>query len=230
MKDVHVFFFVVLLLQGLTVCAQKTDKMILHAGDSLSKYYRYLFPSFGDAVVKMRDGRSVVYKMNFNLLLCDMQFINRRGDTVVITNPADVDSIRLDSCSFIYDYQKGYFQILAVSDPVCLAIHRHVTFEPVPKGAYGSNSSTGGVEMLNSVSNRGGTIPLVLNEDIYVLESTSFFLYYKGGGLEKAGKAAFMRIYNGGKASLDQFIKTKKIDFNKQGDLEDLFHFCTQSK
>ena len=43
-----------------------------------------------------------------------MQFINPKGDTLVITNPADIDSILLDSCSFIYDYRKGYFQILAV--------------------------------------------------------------------------------------------------------------------
>jgi hypothetical protein len=222
--------FAALFLQGLTARAQINDKTIIHAGDSLSNYYTYLFPSFGDAVVKMRDGRSVIYKMNFNLLLSDMQFINPKGDTMVITNPADIDSILLDSCSFIYDYKKGYFQMLAVSDAVSLTVHRHTTFEPVPNGAMGAKSPTGGVEMLNSIANRQGTIPLVLDEDIYVLENTIFFLYYRGGGVENAGKAAFMRIYNGEKRSFDQFVKTNKIDFNKQGDLEKLFHFCIQSK
>ena len=224
------FLFAALLLQGVIAGAQQEDKTIIHAGDSLSKFYTYLFPSFGDATVKMRDGRSVTYQMNFNTLLCDMQFINRKGDSLVITNPADIDSILLDSCSFIYDYKKGYFQILAVCGAVSLAVHRQTTFDPVPFGAMGAKSQVGGVEMINSVSNRQGTVPLTLNEDIYVLKRTSFLLYYKGGGIENAGKADFMRIYNGDKKSFDQFVKTNQIDFNKPDDLEKLFKFCTQSK
>lgn len=223
--------FAVLLLPGLTVHAQIiNDKLIIHAGDSLSRHVTYLFPSFGEAEVKMRDGRSVVYRMNFNLLLSDLQFISPKGDTMVITNPADIDSIRLDSCSFIYDHNKGYFQLLAVSDRVSLAIHRRTTIEPVPIGGMGSNSPSGGVEMINSISNRQGTLPLVLNEDMYVLENTTFVLYFKDEEAENAGKAAFLKIYNGDRKSFDQFIKTNRIDFNKQGDLEKLFHFCIQSK
>jgi hypothetical protein len=225
-----ILLFAALVLQGITACAQINDKTIIHAGDSLSKHYTWLFPTFGDATVKMRDGTSLIYKMNFNLLLCDMQFINPKGDTLVITNPAVIDSILLDSCSFIYDFKKGYFQILVSSGTVCLAIHRQTTFDPVPIGAMGTKSQAGGVEMVNSVSNRQGTFPLTLNEDIYVLKSTSFLLYYKGGGIENAGKADFMRIYNGDRRTFDQFVKTNKIDFNKQGDLEKLFQFCAQSK
>jgi hypothetical protein len=225
-----IFLFAAMLLQGVTARTQNNDKTIIYAGDSLSKHYTWLFPTFGDATVKMRDGTSLIYKMNFNLLLCDMQFINPKGDTLVITNPAVIDSILLDSSSFIYDYKKGYFQILLTSGTVCLAIHRQTTFDPVPIGAMGAKSQAGGVEMINSVSNRQGTFPLTLNEDIYVLKSTSFLLYYKGGGIENAGKADFMRIYHGDRRTFDQFVKTNKIDFNKQGDLEKLFQFCAQSK
>lgn len=222
--------FAAVLLQGVSAQAQIYDKMIIHAGDSISKYRSYLFPSFGDASVKMRDGRAVIYKMDFNLLLSNMQFINSKGDTLVITNPVDIDSILLDSCSFIYDYKKGYFQILATSGAVSLAVHRQTTFEPVPFGGMGNKMPSGGVEMINSVSNRQGTLPLVLNEDIYVLKSTSFFIYYSGGQTENAGKAAFMKIYDRDKRSFDQFVKANKIDFNNQGDLEKLFQFCTQNK
>jgi hypothetical protein len=225
-----IFLFAALLLQGVTARSQINDKMIIHAGDSLSKHYTWLFPTFGDATVKMRDGTSLIYKMNFNLLLCDMQFINPKGDTLVITNPAVVDSILLDSSSFVYDYKKGYFQILVTSGTVSLAIHRQTTFDPVPIGAMGAKSQAGGIEMINSVSNRQGTFPLTLNEDIYVLKSTSFLLYYKGGGIENAGKADFMRIYKGDRRTFDEFVKANKIDFNKQGDLEELFQFCAQSK
>ena len=230
MKSVR-HLFLLLLLDSVTIHAQTiNDKLIIHAGDSLSKHVSWLFPSFRDATVKFRDGRSVVYKMNFNLLLADMQFIGQRGDTMVITNPVDIDSIRLDSCSFIYNHHEGYFQILLAADRVSLAIHRRTTIQPVPIGGEGSNGSSGGVEMINAISNRQGAMPLVLNENMYVWENTSFVLYYKDEMSENAGKAAFLKLYNGDRKSFDQFVKTNKIDFNKQGDLEKLFHFCTSSK
>lgn len=224
------FVFTVLLLQAVSVLAQKNDATIVHVGDSLSKFYTYLFPSFEDATVKMRDGRSFVYKMNFNTVLCGMQFINSKGDTLVITNAEEIDSILLDSCSFIYDFKKGYFQILATSGKLNLAVYRQCTYQPVAYGAMGSNGSSVNVEMANSISNRQGTAPLTLNEDIYLLKHTNYVLYYLGGETEDVGKSTFSRIYKGDKKSFDKFIKANKIDFNKQGDLEKLFQFCTQSK
>ena len=73
-------------------------------------------------------------------------------------------------------------------------------------------------------------MPLFFNQDIYALRTTSFLIFYMGGQTEDAGKAAFMRIYHGDKGTFDEFVKTNKINFNKQGDLEKLFHFCTQAK
>lgn len=224
------FLSTALLLQGVSARAQVYDKMIIPAGDSISKYTTYLFPSFGDATVKARDGRSSIYKMNFNLLLCDMQFIDQKGDTLVITNPADIDSIQLNGCSFIYDHNKGYFQILAVSGVVSLAVHRQTRFDPVPVGAMGAKNESGRVVMMNSIPSRQGTMPLRLNEDIYVLKSMSFVLFYEGGETENAGKAAFRGIYRGDKKDFDQFVKANRIDFNNQGDLEKIFQFCAQSK
>jgi hypothetical protein len=225
-----VLFFAALVLLGGTAHAQAYDRTIISGGDSISHHYSYLFPSFREAMVKFRDGRSFTYQMNFNTLLCDMQFINTKGDTLTITNGVDVDSILLDSSYFIFDYRKGYFQIVAVSDAARLAIYRRSTFEPVQKGGMGEAKQSGGVEMINSVSGRQGTIPLVLNQDIYVVKKTTYLLIYKSGEMENAGRAAFMKIYDGDKKSFEQYVKANKINFNEQGDLEKLFNFCTQNK
>ena len=199
-------------------------------GDSISHHYSYLFPSFKEATVKFRDGRHFTYKMNFNTLLCDMQFINAKGDTLAITNGELIDSIQLDSSYFIFDYKKGYFQIIAVSDAARLAIYRRSTFQPVQKGGMGESKQSGGVEMINAIGSRQGTTPLVLNQDIYVVRKTTYFLIYKSGEMENAGKAAFMKIYDGDEKSFEQYVKANKINFNEQGDLEKIFHFCTQNK
>jgi hypothetical protein len=224
------FYFAALVLQGATAHAQTYDRTIISGGDSISHHYSYLFPSFKEAMVKFRDGRYFSYKMNFNTLLCDMQFINTKGDTLAITNGELIDSIQLDSSYFIFDYQKGYFQIVAVSDAARLAIYRRSTFEPVQKGGMGESKQSGGVEMINAMNTRQGARPLVLNQDIYAVRKTTYYLIFNRGDMETAGKAAFMKLYGGDVKSFDQYIRSNKINYNDQGDLERLFHFCTQSK
>jgi len=215
-------------LQCVTASGQIYDKTIIHAGDSISKYYTYLFPSFEDATVIMRDGRSAVYKMNFNLLLCDLEFINQKGDTLAVTNAMDIYSIRLDSCSFIYVHKKGYFQILATGDASSLVVHRQRRLEHVPVGGMGAGGPGGGLELYKTISTRQGIMPLVLHKDICVWRITSFLVFNSSGEMENAGRTAFMKIYDGDKRSFEQFVKENKIDFNRQDDLEKLFHFCTQ--
>ena len=62
-------FFVVLVLQGVAGFAQVSDHVVIPAGDSISNHYSYLFPSFKEAKVNFRDGRSFTYKMDFNMLI-----------------------------------------------------------------------------------------------------------------------------------------------------------------
>jgi hypothetical protein len=221
--------FAVVVLHGVSVHAQAYDKMIIHAGDSIKNHISYLFPAFTDALVKFRDGRSFVYKMNFNLVLCDMQYINKKGDTLAITNGELIDTIRMESCYFIYDYQKGYFQIIDESDAGRLAVYRRTSFQPVQTGGYGEGRQSGGVEMISSLNGKQGSLPLVLNQDMYIVRKTSYFLIDKGGAMENASKPAFLKIYSGDKKSFDQFVKANKINYNDQGDLEKLFNFCTHA-
>lgn len=224
-----VLCFTLLILQGVTAHSQEYDKLIIHSGDSISRHYTWLFPSFENATVKFRDGRIFVYEMNFNTMLCDMQYIGRNGDTLAITNAELVDSIRFDSSSFIYDYKKGYFQIVAGSGAVSFAIYRRTSFEPVQAGGMGEARQSGGVEVIDAINTRQGMLPPVLNQDMYALKKTAYYLISKNGDFENAGKGAFLKIYHGDRKSFERYVRQNKIDFNDQADLEKLFHFCVQS-
>jgi hypothetical protein len=223
-------YLVALVLQGAAAYAQVSEKTVIPAGDSISNHYRYLFPSFKEAKVKFRDGRSFTYKMDFNMLLCVMQYINTKGDTLEITNAELIDSIRMDSCAFTYDNQKGYFQIIAVSDAASLAVNRRCTFQFVQKGAMDKSEQSSQVQMITDVNGRQGSIPLVSDQDTYVVRTTTYLLVLKSGEMMNAGKTPFMKIYNGDKKTVEQYIKANKINFNQQDDLEKLFDFCTQTK
>jgi hypothetical protein len=87
MKRYFPLAVIALICFSYSVKAQVFRKKIVHSGESISDRSYYLFPSFADATVKLKAGGSLSSKMNFNLLICDMQFINPANDTLVISNP-----------------------------------------------------------------------------------------------------------------------------------------------
>ena len=58
---------------------------------------------------------------------------------------------------------------------------------------------------------------------------TSFFLISKNGEFIEATKTNFLKMFTNDKTSIEHFIKLNKTNFNRQDDLEKLFHFCTHT-
>jgi hypothetical protein len=226
--NMTILLIAVIVLRSFIAEAQVYDRTIIHAGDSASDYYSYRFPSFSDAQVKMKDGRSMAFKMNFNMLLCEMQFINDKGDTLVIAKPEEIASIRLRSSLFYFD--KNYYEVVAASDSVKLVVLRKVSFEPVKLGPMGARVQSAGIDEYNAIATERGRVPLHLNEDIYAEKTTTNFLVGADGEMVVANKAAWLKAFAVDKKNFDLFIKSNKINLNKLKDLETLFTYCMQFK
>jgi hypothetical protein len=220
--------FGVFVLTGACAHAQTYTRTIVHAGDSLSTYYTYQFPTFADANMLLKDGRRLKYKMNFNLLLCEMQFIDPKGDTLVIAKPEEIDFILLNNSSFFFD--RGYNEVLVSSEALKLVVLRQVSFEPVKIGAMEAPARSSSAEAFNSTFTQRGMMPLVMSEDIYVSKKTTYLLIGKDGERTIATKSNFLKVFASDKKNIENFLKSNEIDFSKQGDLEKLFHFCTEPK
>lgn len=220
----------VIFFQSFSAGAQAHDRKIIHANDNLSDYFTYRFPSFEEATILFKNGGSLLYKMNFNMLLCTMQFIDPKGDTLEISKPEDIDSIRLNNSTFFF--RDGYFEIIAAVDSVKLVVSRKASFEPVKIGAMGLPSRNAGIDnyvSYNSNDKNMKVIQLSVNQDVYVHEKTAYFLISNKGEFIKATKTNFLKIFNDDKKRIENFLKLNKPNFNKQNDLEKLFHFCTHT-
>jgi len=224
------FLSAVVFFQSFSARAQVFDKKIIHADDLLSDYFTYRFPSFEEATILFKSGGPLVYKMNFNTLLCTMQFIDPKGDTLAISKPENIDSIRLNNSTFFF--KDGYYEIVAASDSVNvkLAVFRTVSFEPVKIGAMGVPSRHAAVD--NYVSYTGinkKVTQLSVNQDIYAYLKTEYLLISDEGEFIKATKTNFLKIFNDDKKRIENYLKLNKPNFNKQNDLEKLFHFCAHT-
>jgi hypothetical protein len=220
-----IFLTVLLYLFFLTPTqAQNLETKTVHAGESLSALFYYRFPAFADAGVKLKSGGSGPSKMNFNLLVCEMQFIDPHGDTLSISKPEDIDSITLGGSVFFY--KDGYQEVIAATKSIKLVVIRKVVYEPIQIGAMGQRARSGvGIRSYSSLIANSTERQLTVNEDLDIVMETTYFLATDEGTV-KASKSAFLNFFSKSTEAIQAYIKTNRPSFNKEQDIKKLFDFC----
>jgi hypothetical protein len=210
--------------------AQQTEKITVKAGEDLSAVLSihglYKFPAFNLGTVLFKDQTTTRAKMNFNVFLNEMQFIDNKGDTLVINNPELIDSITLDSGVFFYE--KGYRQVIAAYNSIKLVVEQKISYETVKNGAFGLPSPGASIEAYGRSTSTTSINELALNEDIVVKRETSYFLTYKKYRSTRANHSGFFTVFPGIKKEIDDFIEANKINFAQEVDLKKLTGFCAQ--
>ncbi|MEP7372214.1 MAG: hypothetical protein ABI675_02425 [Chitinophagaceae bacterium] len=222
------FLSAILFLHCLSGVAQLNQRKTIHANENLSDYFTWLYPSFEEAGVTFKTGVSVKYKLNFNTFLCMMEFIDPNGDTLEISNPENIDSIQVHTSTFFF--KDDYFQIIAAVDSLRLVVSRQARFEGVRLGAMGLPARNVSINDYITYSNSYKKVfQATVNEDLYVHLKTEYFLIDRNGEYMKASKNNFLDLFNDNKKEIQNYLKLNKINFNRQGDLEKLFRFCTHT-
>lgn len=207
--------------------AQTSENRTVKAGQSLSSISYYLFPGFSDAIVKLKDGNTLKSKMNFNLTICQLEFISPQGDTLVIAKPSTVDSIYLNNEVFFFA-NNIYYQVVAAAGAVKLAIERTASYVPVKIGALGLPSHVGsGIETYKSFFLYTGLKTLVANEDIEITMRTTYVLVTGNTQFNKANKNSFMKAFPASEQKIKTYLEQNKVSFDKVDDLKKLFQFCS---
>ncbi|MGC4036331.1 MAG: hypothetical protein QM764_10230 [Chitinophagaceae bacterium] len=209
--------------------AQVTKTYKVSAGDdisaALSIYGVYRFPSFIYGLVLFKDGTTTNAKMNFNVFLNDMQFIDNKGDTLAINHAELIDSIKLDST--VYYFDKGYCEIILDNSGVKLIAKEKVNYEIMKKGAYDLPSRGGSIETYGvSDVNYNPAKKITLNEDIIIKKETTYFVSAKKFRVYKADKRGFLNAFPDQKKEITEFADSSKINFDNEDDLKKLLQFC----
>ena len=207
------------------VKAQNIEKKTVHAGESLSALFTYRFPTFTDANVQLKSGGVGTSKMNFNLLICEMQFIDPQGDTLSIAKPEDIGSIALGGSLFFY--KDGYKEIVGGNDSIKLVIVRKVTYEPIQIGAMGLSSRSGvGIDNYASLLASSAEKQLTLNVDVDITTETTYFLTSNNSVMLKANNTAFLTLFSKKREAIQAYLNASKPSFNKEKDIKKLLDFC----
>lgn len=220
MKNIIILICSVLAL-NISLSAQKNDVVTVKAGTRILDYYpvhaRYRYPQFAPGKVFLKNNTFSSFKMNYNFLLGEMQFIKSR-DTLVIVNKKDIKHIVIEQDTFYYD--NCYMELISQKGPVQVTLNEYIKLKEVLKqDSYGTASSGSSTKSYNTMRSDGNFYRLTVNEDLVFQRVRDYYLYTRDSGFEPFSKKNVLKLLPQNEDEIKSYLKSNDIDFNSREDL-----------
>lgn len=90
-----------------SLAAQRSGQYTIMRGENIieviPKKELYIYPGFQQGVVYFKDGARSSAMLNYHLVFQEMHFIDAKGDTLSLLNPAEISSISIGKDQFYYE-------------------------------------------------------------------------------------------------------------------------------
>ncbi|MEQ9439009.1 MAG: hypothetical protein RIG62_08165 [Cyclobacteriaceae bacterium] len=220
-------YFPVLLAQEETIFRIKSGQ---EAQQALPMQVKYRYETFQHGTISFYNGKTSSGKLNYNLLLGDMQFVNPARDTLSLANEQTIRQIRLGGDTFYYDARHGYIEVVQTYPLATLAIQQKLL--PLSKekmGAYEQSSGVSSIREYGSINTgTGATHQLELKGDLLITKKVTYLLIDKNQRVRRANRSGILRLFAQDKKEINAFIEEQRINFNQLEDLQSLLEFCQQ--
>jgi hypothetical protein len=212
------------------ICAQEEKHFTVEPGQSIIDVISpgdiFLYPQFIIGKSVFKNGFSVDQLLNYNVILGEMQFINSRKDTLVVTNAAAISYFVLAADSFYFN--KGYYRLVAGNRNIRLLEKNYTRLDDVRKEAgYGTYSSTGAIDTYTTLfnGNNQGIYKLKASEKMEYSIRTDY--YFGNWDMEyfPALKQNILRMFPDHANEIKEYIKSQSIRFSRKEDLIKLTGF-----
>ena len=208
--------------------AQNTTSVTVKAGSKISEVLTiadiFYYPQFTKGKVFFRDGNTAAAKLNYNLLVDEMQFIDPKGDTLSLADENTVQFICVDKDSFYYD--RGYVRLVAGNKLAKLAEKQMWAVVETQKiGAYNTPTSTSSINSHASYNMNGSTYNLVVNEEVKLKKAAFYYFVDHYNRFVPAGKKNLLMLFPKEQRRIETYLRENKIDFNDKNDLEKIVQF-----
>jgi hypothetical protein len=222
----NVIFICSILILNISLSAQKNELVTVRAGTRVIDYFplkeRYRYPEFTNGQVLFKNGASSTNKLNYNLLMGEMEFLQAR-DTLSIIKKKDIGLIVVAQDTFYYD--NGYLEQIA-GGKFKVVLKEYIKLKEVlSKDSYGTSSS-------GSASNTFGTLPaegnfykLTANKDMVFQKTFEYYFATPSSGFIQFSKKNVIRLFPQKEDAIKAYLKSNKVDFNSRDDLLRLADF-----
>lgn len=215
-------------LCSLNVWAQKTKSFKVNPGekvvDAIPNVDKYTYPEFKLGTVYFKNGEHYPGNLNYNSLFQEMQFIDRKGDTLSLAEPAAIKHIAINTDSFFYD-DGVYLKLVTNYGRIKLAARELIAFTDRQKlGGYGGESSAR-IDTYKSIQDGSTFKELVAREVLTFVKKTVFYLGDEFNHFEQANKKNMLDFYPSKSREIKGYLKDNKVDFSNEEDLKKMIAF-----
>ena len=196
--------------------AQTRTTITIKAGEGITAIYKqmYRFPQFMYGKVYFMNSDSAKGKLNYNMLIKKMQFIDKRGDTLVLSDNNPIRLVVIDTIIF-YCNSEECVELLAGYPPAELAASYKLKLADEQKiGAYGLSSSTQTIE--NTSSFVENNYKLLVGKDLVFAKDTRYYFIDANKHFIVANKKNLLKLLPGQKTKIENYLKTHDVDFKNE--------------
>jgi len=222
--------WILLLFPG-WISAQNRQVIEAKSGDELtqkiSAQIQFLFPEFTDGDVYFK-GNNIKVKLNYNMLLGEMQFIEK-NQVMALANAKDVLMIIIGNRKFYPFNNNEFVEELTSISKYQLMVKRSGNVIPhSKKGAYGMETSTSSITSISSIGADNRQYNLDVQEKVLITVKYYYYLLGTNGKyiLIKNVKT-FTKQFPSHRAQIEAFVKERKIKFDNEDDLKSLLEYCS---
>ena len=230
MKKILIFS-VCLTFVSLVLTAQtSTQRIYIKGGSTAWENFMkeiYLYPSFEQGVVEYKDGKRYKSTMNYNKVLGTVQFIDEKGDTLIMADQEKIASIAIASDVFVFDPEC----LLTLKSGEKATLYKRETVRIADKlktGGYGIPNTAGTIESIDRIDTRANYNQIELNESLLISKVTTFYIQNQKGELMAASKKNILSLYPKHEGDIKAFIKDKNLDLTNEDQLIELTDFVSK--
>jgi hypothetical protein len=193
-----------------------------HVSEKFTYAVRFLYPQFTDGEVVMKTGSVSQSKLNFDLLLGEIEFLSDK-DTLMIARKKDLNMVTVARDTFIY--RGGYLKLIHSGTVKVLLRDKFKVTDIVKKGAMGAPNRSSAIDSYTAIPTDKNLLALVPTEDIVFRRTLEFYILTANGDLIDFRKKNIMELYPQKESEIQKFLKSNKINFEEQADILKLADF-----
>jgi len=231
-----------------SIVAQSPDVIRIKGGAGGEKAVpiagRYRYDQFRAGQILYVNGATATARLNYNILLGEMQFISSRGDTLAL---ADEVTLRLISISspalagtppdrsasedvFVYDQKKGYLELIGDYNGIKLAAKQGLRMAKSEKqGGYGQSTGSSAITTYQFYAPGSTSVSQLDGQgDLLLIKDKNYYLIDQNSRSYLINKASLLKVYGKHREQVTTYLDNESVDFRRQKDLEKLLKYCSE--
>lgn len=225
--------FACLFFTGALSLAQDSNRKIVKSDEEINKVFKaeelFRYLEFLPGKVFFRDGTAYDARLNYHRLYEQMLFIDQKGDSLAIGNPAEIRCITIGSDSFYYS-KGNCLELVGTFPSFKLAVKQVVKeVDQQKNGAYGTTYTNNSATANKHYYTVDGKPRLNVGEGTIFSSVNEYYLSYKNNDFIGMNKKNIEKLFPELYKELKAFFKENNINFAKETDVKSLVLFL-QSK